>query len=344
MTILPLSLRRRLSCTGGIAAALLLLLFAVGAAHAQVEVSVTLNRHVYIEYEPIVATITINNFAGRDITLEDVGGKQWFNVEVFAAGGTQINPYDPDYKLSPLHIAAGETVKRQLDISPLFPIREMGPYRLRANLYFADADKFIGSTPVQFDLTDGKVIWRQDVGVPGSGELRQLSLLTHRLPDKMLLYARVRDEANNVVYTTQQLGRLLVSGREPEEMLDRQNRLHILQNAAPKTYLYTIIGLDGQRIDQKVYTENQGNHMVLARTPDGGVGLRGGQIQVAAAKGFAPGSGVTADTPKISDRPVGLGMPKAAPREMMTVPARGTKPDPARRRRRRICRKGIEAE
>lgn len=296
------------------------------AAHAQIEVSVKLNRHLYIEYEPIIATITINNFAGRDITLEDVGGKQWFNVEVYG-GGTQIPPYDPDYELKPLRMVAGETVKRQIDISPLFPIREKGPHRVRANLYFAEMDKYIGSVPVQFDLTDGKVIWRQEVGVPGSQEMRQLSLLTHRLPDRMLLYARVRDEANNVVYSTQQLGRLLVSGREPEAVIDRQNQLHVLQNAAPKTYLYTVIGLDGQRLQQKVYTENPNSHMILSKASDGSIALRGGEIQVATAKGFDANSGVTPETPKISDRPVGLGLPKSAPVERLTVPDRRASPE-----------------
>lgn len=302
-------------------------LLGASAAQAQVEISLHLNRHLYIEYEPILATVTISNFAGRDITLEDVGGKQWFNLEVYGAGDSQLSPYDPDYKLRPLHLSPGQTVQRQLDISPLFPIREMGPHRVRANIYFGEADKYVGSQPVQFDLTDGKVIWRQDVGVPGSQEMRQLSLLTHRLPDRMLLYARVRDEANNVVYTTQQLGRLLVSGREPEAMLDRQNRLHILQNAAPKTYLYTVIGLDGERVDQKVYTESPNSHMLLAKTADGSIGLRGGEIQLASAKGMGAASGITADTPKISDRPMGLGRPKAPAVDQLTVPARGAAPE-----------------
>lgn len=310
-------------------AAIATVLFGASAARAQVEISLQLNRHLYIEYEPIIATITINNFAGRDITLEDVGGKQWFNLEVYGAGDSQLSPYDSDYKLSPLHLAAGQTVKRQLDISPLFPIREMGPHRVRANIYFGEADKYVGSQPVQFDLTDGKLIWRQDVGVPGTQEMRQLSLLTHRLPDRMLLYARVRDETNNVVYTTQQLGRLLVSGREPEALLDHENRLHILQNAAPKTYLYTIIGLDGQRIDQKVYTESPNSHMLLTKAANGSIGLRGGEIQVASTKGM--GVGITADTPKISDRPLGLGRPKAPVVDQMTVPARGAAPEPTPR-------------
>lgn len=306
-------------------------LLGASAAQAQIEVSVKLNRHLYIEYEPIIATVTINNFAGRDVTLEDVGGKQWFNMEVYSGGGTQISPYDPDYQLKPLHMAAGETVKRQIDLSPLFPIREMGPHRVRANIYFAEADKYVGSVPAQFDLTDGKVIWRQDVGVPGSREMRQLTLLTHRLPDRMLLYARVRDEANNVVYTTQQLGRLLVSGREPQAAIDGQNQLHVLQNAAPKTYLYTVIGLDGQRLQQKVYTENARSHMVIAKAADGSIALRGGEIQVASAKGVGAQSGITAETPKISDRPVGLGRPKAAPVDQLTVPARGAAPEPTPR-------------
>ena len=51
----------------------------------------------------------------------------------------------------------------------------------------AESDRFYTSNFSMFDLTDGKLLWRQTVGVPGSGELRQLSLLTHRLPDKLLL-------------------------------------------------------------------------------------------------------------------------------------------------------------
>ena len=99
------------------------------------QVDLTLSRHTYILYEPIIATVTITNNAGRDMTLEDTPGKPWFNIEVTTLDGQVIPPYDPNYKLHPLTVPAGQTVKRKIDLTPLFPIRDLGKHRVRANIY-----------------------------------------------------------------------------------------------------------------------------------------------------------------------------------------------------------------
>ena len=204
------------------------LLVSISTLQAQIQVDLKVSRRSYILYEPLIATVTITNNAGRDITLADEQGQQWFNVEVSRLGGDMVPPYSPDYQLHPLVVPAGKSLQRQIDLTPLFPIREMGTHRLRANIYFADLDRFFYSNYVTFDLTDGKLIWRESVGVPGTtDEVRQVSLLTHQLADRMLLYVRVRDENGNNVYTTQSLGRLVITGREPQEFFDRNNVLHV---------------------------------------------------------------------------------------------------------------------
>jgi hypothetical protein len=296
-------------------------LLAPSAAQAQIQLELKVSRPLYILYEQIIATITITNNAGRDITLEDVGGKQWFSMEVYAHVNQLLSPYDADYKLSSLTIPAGQSVRRQIDLAPLFPIREIGPHRVRANVYLPEFDKYFSSNMTGFDLTDGKTIWRQDVGVPGNGGMRQLSLLTHRMPTKTMMYVRVRDEDNNIVYGTQPIGRLLTSGREPEAMLDRANQMHVLHLAAPKTFLYTVIGLEGERLDQKVFLEVANSRPILAKTADGGVEVRGGQIQTKAALAM-DGSPATAAPvgPKLSDRPRGLPVPKPQARKTELQP------------------------
>jgi hypothetical protein len=286
-------------------AALLVGWLGAPAAHAQVEVYISVARHSYILYEPIPATITITNNAGRDLTFEDAGGKQWLDLEVTGLGGEMLSPYDTDYKLHPLHVAAGQTLQRSIDLTPLFPIREMGTHRLRANVYLADLDKFFYSNYASFDLTDGKLLWQKTVGVPGSQDLRQVSVLTHELPDRLLLYVRIREQDGNTVYTTQSLGRLLVSGREPQEMLDSHNNVHVLQESKPGAFLYTCVGLDGQRLIQQAYNKTGTKPPVLARLPDGEVEVHGGQIQVAPAKGV----GAPPPQPKLSDRPTALPTP-----------------------------------
>ena len=277
----------------------------VRPAGAQVQMELKLSRRTYILYEPVIATVNITNLAGRDIVFEDVPGKQWFNVEITTLDGDLLPPLEPDYKLHPLTIRAGETLRRQIDLSPLFPIRQQGQHRVRANVYQADANRYFFSNLAAFELTDGKLFWRQTVGVPGSSDLRQLSLLTNQLPDKLLLYVRIRDEAGSTVYTTQQLGRMILGGSDPQEMLDRENNLHVLQEAMPGAYLYTEVGLDGSRLTQKVYNKAASGHPFLAKSEAGEVMVRNGQIQVAPAKGVG-GAGGGAPPPKLSDRPSGM--------------------------------------
>ena len=282
------------------------LLVSISTLQAQIQVDLKVSRRSYILYEPLIATVTITNNAGRDITLADEQGQQWFNVEVSRLGGDMVPPYSPDYQLHPLVVPAGKSLQRQIDLTPLFPIREMGTHRLRANIYFADLDRFFYSNYVTFDLTDGKLIWRESVGVPGTtDEVRQVSLLTHQLADRMLLYVRVRDENGNNVYTTQSLGRLIITGREPQEFFDRNNVLHVLQEAIPGSFLYTAVNLNGERVDQKAYMKAGTSRPFLVKNESGDVSVRGGQIQVAVPKPTGQSSGEA----KLSDRPTGLPLP-----------------------------------
>ena len=296
------------SRAGVILAACALWLCARSNAVAQLQMSLTFSRHAYIVYEPIVATVTITNYAGRDIVLEDTPNKPWLNMEVTTLDGQLLSPLDPDAPLRSVTVPSGQTVKRSLNLTPMYPIRDLGEHRVRADLYLPEADKYIYSNFVTFDLTSGKTIWRQEVGVPGDrGDLREVSLLTHRLLDRMLLYVRVRAVNGNTVYMTEPIGRLVATGRDPEVMLDRNNTVHVLQEAAPGAYLYTVINVDGERLNQQAYSRVGASRPMLVKSPSGSVEERGGQVQVApavAVKGEAGSAPVK--EPKLSDRPKGL--------------------------------------
>ena len=292
-------------------------LAAVPAAHAQLEMSLTFTRHQYILYEPILATVTITNNSGHDIELADTGGKPWLNMEVTTVDDTLISPYDPDFHLRSVAIPAGQTIKRQLDLTPLFPIRDLGEHHVRADLYFAEMDHYFYSNYVTFDLTSGKTIWRETVGVPGAaGNLREVSLLTHQLNDRLLLYVRVRDANGDAVYVTHSIGRLVITGREPQIMLDNENTLHVLHEAVPGSYLYTVVSLNGDRLDQQVYERAGNSRPILAKSAGGSVDVRGGQVQASpAAVARGADGGALVRQPKLSDRPAGLPLPAKTPGE-----------------------------
>ena len=271
-----------------------------GLAAAQIRVEFELPRRLYVVYEPIIATVAVTNLSGQDLLLHDDGGRKWFGFEITTLDGRIIPPTDPDYKLDALQIATGQTVRRQINLTPIYRLGEFGGYKLRATVWMSDLDRFFSSATRQIDITDGKLLWEETVGVPGGGT-RVYSLLSHRAARDTRLYVRVEDREQGIVYATAQIGRTL-SFSPPEAEIDAQNVLHILQMIAPRTYFYTQVGTDGQLLARETYeSAAQNTRPRLTRTPTGVVAVRGGRVALAEQK-----SGPPAGVPKLSDRPASL--------------------------------------
>ena len=282
--------------------ALILSIFLVATnAPAQIQVALKLKRLQYIAYEPVFATLVITNLAGRDIELHDDKGQHWFGFEITAEEGRALPPVTPVAAEPALNIAAGSTVTRKINLTPNFPIHDFCTYHVRANVYFADLNKFFYSQTKVFEVTDARAIWQQTVGVPeepGPGGVRTLSLLTNRFPDHTSLYVRVEDKNSGVVYATYSLGRVITFD-EPHAELDRDNRLHVLQCAAPRTWLYSVVGLNGALISHATYLETKTTPH-LRHAADGSVAVLGGIAEAAVAQSAKN------PAPKLSDRPTDM--------------------------------------
>jgi hypothetical protein len=282
---------------------LFVLLATVSTMHAQIRVELSISRRLYIAYEPIIATVTITNLAGRDIDLQDSPSQQWFGFQVLNGDDTPVPPRDVNYKTDPLTILAGQSVKRKVNLNELYPVNDFGLYRIRASIYFQDIQKYFNSPPSVIEVTDGRLIWQQTVGVPegqqGAGGNRQISLLTFRLPKENKLYLRVEDKDEGVIYCMYQLGRVLVE-EKPQIELDMQNQIHILQLSGPKAYLYSHVSLNGELLGQKMYDQLTSKpHM--KKIANGTIAIAGGKEEAP-----PPAPGTTPTGPKLSDRPAGL--------------------------------------
>ncbi|MBV9009295.1 MAG: hypothetical protein JO354_09050 [Verrucomicrobia bacterium] len=279
-----------------IPAVLLAFCMVAGAANAQIGVQLKFSRLQYIAYEPLIATVSITNRAGRDIDLRDDAGERWFGFEVTGEGGQSVGagtmPETP-----PLHIEAGKTVTRKIDLSAQFPMQEFGPYHVRAHVYFADLGRYFYSPAKVVEITDARPVWKQSVGVPGGsgGETRTYSLLANRFPDHTSLYVRVEDQSRGVVYATYSLGRIIAFD-EPHAEIDRENRLHVLHCSAPRTWSYALIGLNGQMLAHSSIIETK-SRPHFKRTADGEVVVIGGMTETAAAQAAQK------NVPKLSTRP-----------------------------------------
>ena len=193
-------------------------------------------------------------------------------------------------------IAAGSSVARRVNLTSRFPIGDPGVYHVRANVFFADLNKFFYAPAKVFEVTNARPIWQQTVGDPGGAGVRSFSLMTNRFPDHTSLYVRVEDKEKNLVYATYSLGRV-ISFDEPHAEVDRKNQLHVLQCSAPRVWSYSVVSPDGHLLQHATYSQTRGVPG-LRRAKDGGVTVSGGRLDAPFASD-ASASG-------LSDRPVNL--------------------------------------
>ena len=274
-------------------------IFLAAAAQAQIQVELKFKRLQYIAHEPVMATVKITNLAGRDVDLHDENGQHWFGFEINAGEGRLLAPLRPAAAEPALHVEAGKTVTRKINLTPDFPVHDFGAYHVRANVYFADLNKFFYSQTKVFQVTDARAIWQRTVGVPegmpGAGEVRTYSLLSNRFPDHTSLYVRVENKNSGVVYTTYSLGRVIAFD-EPQAEIDRANQLHVLHCAAPRSWAYSHIGLNGELLAHSTFMETK-TRPHLRHAPDGAIAVRGGMLDVPVAQS------VRGPRQKLSTRP-----------------------------------------
>ena len=258
---------------------LVCLCFVASTAVAQIQVELRFPRLQYIAYEQVVANLVITNLAGRDVDLHDADGRAWFGFEVTGNEGRSIAPVS-NAGTEPLNIAAGKRVTRKINLTPLFGVHDFGTYRVRAHIYFADLNKFYYSQTKVFEVTNARPIWQKTVGVPegesASGSVRTYSLMTNRFPDHTSLYVRVEDKDSGIVYATYSLGQVIAFD-EPQAEFDHSNQLHVLYCAAPRSWSYARVGLNGDLLSRASFAETK-TRPRLVHSEDGVVRIVGGMM------------------------------------------------------------------
>ncbi|MFZ9963797.1 MAG: hypothetical protein ACO3GO_01190 [Terrimicrobiaceae bacterium] len=284
-------------------AAILLALAALHPfARAQIQVEMTLKRTLYLAYEPLIVNVSIQNLTGNSLNLRDTDAIPWFGFQIETLDGRPIAPHHSGHSNPPLLLKPGEKLTRPVNLTPLYPIGEFGGYRVRAQIHAMSIGQTFSSQPMNIEITEGRSIFEKTVGVPanqpGGGGMRKVTIMTHRLPNSTQLYLRITDPDAGVIKCTHRLGRLVSYG-SPEILFDNQNQIHILQNVAPKAFLHSHIGLNGEVLERKTYQQIK-KRPVLKSSVDGKVTVIGAQeIDNSVAE-------QEQITPSISDRPVPL--------------------------------------
>lgn len=277
--------------------AALSLLLSLGLLPAQVQVDLSFARSLYIRYEPLIATVSIVNLSGRPLLLADTAEVPWFSFQIESQNGRAITPRGTGFGRGSVAIGPGETLRRSVNITPLYRLDDFGRYTIRASVFDASLNRYFSSPPRNIEITEGRVLWQQIVGHPAEGTSRQISLLSHRLTNTTAAYLRIIDPDRNTVFCTHRLGALVTYGI-PQVELDSDNEVHILQMAAPRTFVYSHIGLNGEVRQRQSYSQTTQTRPTLRRTEDGRVMVVGGAV-------FSPEiEAAEAQIPGVADRPI----------------------------------------
>ena len=274
-------------------------LFLAGTAQAQIQVELKFKRLQYIAHEPVFATVKITNLAGRDIDLHDENDQHWFGFEINGGENRLLAPVTQGAAEPALHIEAGKTVTRKINLTPIFPVQDFGAYHVRANVYFADLNKFYYSPTKVFQVTDARPIWQKTVGVPDRN--------AQRGPDAHLFASHESFPGSHVALRARgkqkqrrRLHHLLVrpghrlrrtAGRtRPRESIARSS----LRRAANLGLFH--IGWNGELLAHSIFMETK-TRPRLRHAADGAIAVSGGVLDAPVAQSARN------PAPKLSARP-----------------------------------------
>ena len=233
-----------------------LLLLAVGAlatnALAQLTVQIRLPETSLLVCESIPVMVNIQNYSGHSIQLADTGDSRWLKLSVTDASGSAIPATGTLVASEPVTIEPGKAVTQTIDLLPLFAIRSRGLYRLQASVHNTAGSAV--SSVEEFKLMQGREIWSQTVGLPGAkNEYRNYALVTRRNGNVNLLFAAVREDSVQAVYSLIPMGELLMSGT-PQVRFDQQGHMHVLFQNGPRSFGYLHIDPAAKVVARMAYS------------------------------------------------------------------------------------------
>lgn len=215
------------------------------SALAQIQVQLRMAKSEYVAHEKVTATVTITNRAGRDLVLQGRSNLNWLDFEAWDSQGKPMSPHRGGIIVKAARIPAGQSIQKNIDLNSIYPMTELGRYRVRAVVRLLEGGgSLFGSNTEGFNVTRARALYTQRVGVAGADNVREFRVLSYSGQQKTELYLQVEDVKRRHVLKTQPLGEALMF-RKPTATVDGKNNLHLLYLVNPTTYVRVWADPDG---------------------------------------------------------------------------------------------------
>ena len=242
-------------------------------AGAQLATSLRLGKNQYLAGEPVVASVTVTNHAGRELTFYGDGRTPWLNFILKNGRGEDVMP-KARANFGKLVLAPGQSMSREVDLGQFYQLGEPGNFSVSAVVRMpGETTEGSSTNRVLFNQNSGRPYWAQKVGIPGkTGQTREYRLINFSGDRKAQIYAQIIDGRTGQNVRTFLLGDVLMM-RKPVATVDGKQRMHVMFLATPSMYVHCQIDLDGKLVDRKIHQRGPSGDPQLLTFADGTVGV-----------------------------------------------------------------------
>ena len=261
-------------------------LLPTAAAYAQVGVTLDFQRRNYIQYERVVAKVTLRNFGGQNLlfgTEDKLKGNLKF--EIRDRDKKVIANIDPDARLlDGILLQPGESEELLVMLDHHYALGKAGTYEVRAFVEHASLPIAYESESKTINISTGVTEWSAKVGLPDymldpdnpKQELeRTYRVASIEVGGRKYLYVIVED--TQYVYSMRAAGNIL-SGEKVIAEIDNLGRLHLMIPQMNREFHYIVTSLDGDLGEDAVYSAKQSVPKLIRDKNTGRIYVAGGTL------------------------------------------------------------------
>lgn len=249
---------------------------------AQVSVEVVLSQDKFLLGEELIAGVRVINHSGQSLQLGQTDNWIRFNIER-AGGGIVPKLSDPPVQ-RPFILESARQATLRMDLAPCYDLGQAGQFQISAEVVIADWGRSLMTKPKPFEIIAGTRLWEREFGIPSTEsnqppEIRSYSLQQASYLAETRLFLRIARSDGRVIKLIN-VGRMLSFG-QPEPLLDKNNRLHLLHQTGPRIAEYLVVNPEG-RIEIRHAYEYTDSRPRLRLDRNGEAAVSGGVRRVSA--------------------------------------------------------------
>ena len=254
---------------------------AIPELRAQLGLEISLNRKVYMRYEPIYACVTIRNDSGRPLLFGKDPRLQGFVLFEIRDSRGRVIPQrtNADISVTGLLLGPGEVKNMIIPIQKYYNLDRCDDYSINVFVSHNQLSEEYQSRDTYFRIDTGIKVWSRSVGIADvSGESRgdtpakerTYSICALSEAANRFYYLVVEDKERT--YGVMRVGREI--GREKfSAEVDMLSRIHLLMPISPRVFHYLSFSIDGETIDNS-YWKTSSTIPMLYRDPKSGMVAR----------------------------------------------------------------------